>query len=133
MFNELNTAIYNKLSAGTTLTNLLGGTAIYYLQAPNDTALPYVVWSFQGGGDENQISLRMKNIVMYVRGYAESHSAAGSIADAIDDLLHDGSVTAAGWTNFWATGIQDIGLVENLPGGKQVYSAGGLYRFRFIE
>ena len=45
VFNALNAGIYTTLAAGTALTGALGGTAIYYQQAPEAAALPYVVFS----------------------------------------------------------------------------------------
>ena len=49
-YNALNTGIYSTLSGGTALTTALGGTAIYYQQAPDEAALPYVVWELPGRG-----------------------------------------------------------------------------------
>lgn len=77
--NELGSAIYSKLSAATALTSLLAGTtSIYHLQAPDNATLPYVVFSTQAGGDENQTPIRRKNLLYFIRGYsAVSAGAAG--------------------------------------------------------
>ena len=90
--NALHVGIYNKLAAGTALTDLLsGGTAsLYHLAVPDGASLPYVVWNVQGGGDENLTANRTKNLVVFVRGYSgASAGAAGTIDAEIDTLLHD--------------------------------------------
>jgi len=130
VYNALNTAIYNALSGGTALTTALGGTAIYYQQAPDGAALPYVVWSYPAGGDDNLTSSRMKSMVAYVRGYAEKSAQAGTIDGYCDALLHGRVLTVTGWNNFWSAREEDIAYVENLPDNTQAFSAGGYYRFR---
>ncbi|MFA5376891.1 MAG: DUF3168 domain-containing protein [Dehalococcoidia bacterium] len=130
VFNALNTGIYSALSGGTALTGALGGTAIYYQQAPDGAALPYVVWNYQGGGDENITQSRMKNLLVYVRGYAASPAQAGTIDAYCDTLLHGKAITVTGWENFWTAREEDISIVENPPDGAPVFSAGGIYRIR---
>lgn len=131
IFNALNTAVMTTLAAGTALTGTLGGTAIYYGQAPDNTALPYVVFSYQAASDENQTRNRMKNIMLYVRGYSSSDSQAGTIDSQVDALIHGKTLTVTGWTNnFWTAREDDISLVENAPDGSMIYSVGGIYRLR---
>jgi len=129
-FNALNTGILSTLSGGTALTGALGGTAIYYQQAPDGAALPYVVWNYQGGGDENITQSRMKNLLVYVRGYAASPALAGTIDAYCDALLHGKTISVTGWSNFWTAREEDISLVENLPDKTRIYSEGGIYRIR---
>ena len=129
VFNLLNSAIHSKLAANSSLTTLLGGTALYPLQAP-EIDPPFVVWNTQAGGDDNSTAIQAKDITIYVRGYASSYGLAGSVAAEIYTSLHDQALTVTGWNNFWCTSIQDIDLVENSPGGETRYSAGGLYRIR---
>jgi len=130
--NEINTAIYSKLSAGTALTALLAGTtSIYHLQAPDNATLPYVVFSHAAGGDENQTPIRRKNNLVFVRGYSNvSALAAGSIDAQVDALLHAGTLTVTGWNNFWLCREQDLENIDNLPSGEKVWMAGGYYRLR---
>jgi len=130
VYNALNTAIYSALSGGTALTTALGGTAIYYQQAPEGAALPYVVWSYPAGGDDNLTSSRMKSMVAYVRGYAAGAGQAGTIDGYCDALLHGRVLSVTGWNNFWSAREEDIAYVENLPDNTRAYSAGGYYRFR---
>ena len=129
-FNALNTGIYTTLSGGTALIGALGGTAIYYQQAPDEAALPYVVWNYQGGGDDNITPSRMKSLLVYVRGYAADSALAGTIDAYCDALLHGKKIPVTGWNNFWTAREEDIAIVENPPDAARIYSAGGIYRVR---
>lgn len=127
--NALDSSIYSRLNGGTALTTMLSGTtAIYKEQAPDNTTLPYVVFSNQGGGDMNETPSRMKNLLIYVRGYASSMSLAGSIDTAIDALLHNNVLTVSGWSDIWASRETDVERTDEAPGG-YVYSSGAVYRF----
>jgi hypothetical protein len=133
VFNALNTALYNKLAGGTALTTLLGGTAIYYQQAPDHTNLPYVIWSYAGGGDENMTPGRMKNNIIYARGYAANAALAGSIDAQVDALLHDGSLSVSGWSNFWLARETDLETQDTMDSGDKVFMSGGFYRVRLSQ
>lgn len=129
----LNTAIYNRLNGATAVTSLLAGTtSIYALQAPEGATLPYIVWNIQGGGDTNDTSNRLKNLVIFIRAYATTNARAGSIDAAIDTALHFVPFTGVtGWTNIWLARETDLETVENPPTGSQVFMNGGLYRAYF--
>jgi hypothetical protein len=126
----LNTAMYSRLNGATAVTSLLSGTtAIYAMQAPEGAALSYVTFSIQGGGDVNDTANRLKDVLVFVRGYATSNARAGSIDSAIDAALHlVPFASMTGWTNIWLAREQDIETVENPPTGSQVFMNGGLYR-----
>lgn len=128
--NELATALYSRLQGGSALTSLLGGTTeIYHLQANELATLPYVVFSLQGGGDENLDANRTKNLVMFVRGYSKVSAAqAGSVDAAADALLHLSPLTVTGWSNIWLSRETDLETVETDPSGQPVYMQGGFYR-----
>lgn len=130
MMNELATALYSRLQGGSALTSLLGGTTeIYHLQANELATLPYVVFSLQGGGDENLDANRTKNLVMFVRGYSKVSAAqAGSVDAAADALLHLSPLTVTGWSNIWLSRETDLETVETDPSGQPVYMQGGFYR-----
>ena len=129
--NELDTALYTRLQTTAGLTSLLAGTAsIYHLQAPEGATLPYVCFSIQGGGDENQSPHRTKNLVVFVRAYSGSSAAqAGSIDAQIDTALHLNPLTVSGWTDLWLARETDLETVQNEPSGRQVWMAGGMFRF----
>lgn len=133
--NEINAWLYSRLQGGSALTALLSGTtAIYNLQAPDNIALPYVVYSLQGGGDENQTrGSRMKSNLYYVRAYASNPTQAGSIDAEIDARLHQAQATVSGWNHIWVMREQDIELVETDIAREKTYSSGGLYRVRITK
>ena len=130
--NALNTAIYSRLQGTSGITSLLSGTtAIYNLQAPKNAVYPYIVWSHQGGGDENETANRTKNLLVFIRAYSGASAAqAGSIDAQIDTALHLSPLTVSGWTDFWLAREQDLETVENEPDGQRIYMTGGMYRIR---
>jgi hypothetical protein len=134
-FNALWTALNSRLAGGTALTSMLaGGTAspsVYHLQAPKDSALDYVVFSHQGGGDENLTGNRTKNLLVFARGYSSTGPAkAGSIDAQIDVLLHMKPMTVSGWGNFWLAREEDFELVEFDSARVPTWMAGAMYRVR---
>ncbi len=130
--NIMDTAIYSKLQSSSGLTSLLSGTAsIYSVQAPENAALPYVVFSIQGGGDENMDKHRTKNLVYFIRAYSKVGQAqAGSIDAAVDAALHLQTLSPSGWANFWTAREEDLSAVENPPNAQQIHMVGGMYRIR---
>jgi len=130
--NAMDTAIYGKLQSSSSLTSLLSGTtAIYSVQAPENAALPYVVFSVQGGGDENMDRHRTKNLVYYIRAYSKVGQAqAGSIDAAVDAALHLQTLSPSGWANFWTAREEDVSAVENPPNAQPIHMVGGMYRIR---
>lgn len=131
VFNVLNAAIWTRLSTGTALTTALGGTAIYYQVAPDDIALPYVVWSYQFGPTEPQRTRhRDPEALVYVRAYADDAAQAGQIDAQIDLLLHARPLTVTGYTNYWIGRTQSIADLEIDETQFKTYSAGALYDIR---
>jgi hypothetical protein len=131
--NELDNAIYTRLAGNTTLTGMLaaGTASLFHLQAKKDAAYPYVVWSIQGGGDENLTPHRTKNLVVFVRAYSGvSATQAGSIDAQIDTSLHLNPLTVSGWSEMWLAREDDQEGVETEPDAQIVYMAGGFYRRR---
>jgi len=131
----LNTAIYSRLGTTTAVNSLLSGTtAIYAQQAPANAVYPYVVYSVQGGGDENETRNRTKNLLVFIRAYGTINAQAGSIDAAIDTALHLVPFTGVtGYTNIWLAREQDLETVENPPTGSQVFMNGALYRMIFDD
>lgn len=125
-------AIYTALSGGTALTALLAGTtSIYDMQAPDVAALPYCIFSHQGGGPDNIAPVNLENNMWYVRAYsATSAKSATEIFTQIDALLNRKQLSITGFSTFWCNREENIRLVENLPNGGRIYSAGAIYRIR---
>jgi hypothetical protein len=139
--NVLNTAIYNQLSGGTALVAALGGNRaslgnkppIFYLQAPDNEPKPYVIWSYQAGGDENITPNRTNNKIVLVRSFASAPAQAGTIDALVDGRLHMQTLNVTGWTNFWLARETEVTLVENLPNVEKSYMSGAMYRCRLDQ
>jgi hypothetical protein len=122
----LNTAIYSQLS-GTFTT---AGTKVYYLQAPDNTALPYIVFDYVSDLDENITANRTKNCSMFVRAYGSTAAQAGTIDAQIDSRLHANTLSVTGYTNFWTRREDAFSLTEIDTSGRRTYMAGADYRIR---
>lgn len=128
-FNALGSAMYAKLTGATALTtNLTHGTAVYHMQAPDATPFPFVVYSLQAGGPLNITPSDMRDMIYYVRGYAKNSLTAGTIDAEISNLLHHGTLSVSGYTTYRIDRETDVYLIDNLPSGERVYTAGATYR-----
>lgn len=114
--NALNTAI--KTALGTS-------TPAYLMDAAN-AALPYIVWSWQGGGltDDHDLVSGLE----WVRAYSTSALQAGSIYATFDAALNGGTLTVSGYNVVTLRRTDEIEMVEALPNGERVYTAGAMYR-----
>ena len=128
--NALNAAIYNKLSGGTALTTTLGGTAIYHLQAPDETPYPYVVYSLQGGGNTNLTPTYGVDTLEFIRVYHTNAAAAGSI-DALVRTQMQGTFAITGYNFVGIFREDDYESIEIDASGKQVFGMGAIYRIIF--
>jgi hypothetical protein len=122
----LNTAIYSQLAG----TNTAAGTKVYYLQAPDAAALPYIVFDYVASRDENMTKNRTKDCSMFIRAYAATPGQAGTIDGQIDGKLHNTGLTVTGYTNFWTMRENAYSLVEVDASGRKTYMAGADYRVR---
>lgn len=123
--------MHSTLSSAASITNLLGdGANGVYLEQITGT-YPAILFHYQGGGDENETANRTKNLVYAVRAVSNvSQYQAGAIDDAIDTVLHGGTLTVSGWTNFYMTRIGELKYTEPSAEGVEYYHRGGLYRIR---
>ena len=130
--NELDSAIYSKLSAGTALTaqlaTMTGGTtpAIFNLRAPKGQSFPYVVYNWQAGGQTDDHDI--VSGVEWVRAYGTISAQVGSVYAAFDPLLNHNVLSVTGWTNVSLRREDQFELVEDQPDGLQVYTCGAFYR-----
>jgi hypothetical protein len=129
IFNILNSAIYTRLAAGTALTTALGGTAIYYQLAPDNAALPYVVWSYQAGPTEpNRTHHRDPEALIYIRAYADDAAEAGRLDAAIDAALRTTPPAVAGYSNRWFSRNESIAAPPNIDETQfKTYNAGAIW------
>lgn len=126
MISALNTALYAKLGG----TATAAGTAVFYLTAPDKQALPYIVFDYVSDNDENLDRNRTRNSLVFVRAYASTAGAAGTIDAQVDALLHLKALTVTGWTNYWTARESSYSSVEADPSGRKVFMAGAEYRFK---
>lgn len=127
--NVLHAALFSALS-GTAVTTLLGGTAVYYAIAPDEAALPYVVFSKVGGGPLNDNPHDDRAPLYWVRAYAETAALAGSVDAAVSTALHRGALTVTGYTNIWTARELELAGVELDDARQRTYYAGAYYRIR---
>lgn len=130
--NALNTSLYNALAGASGLTTLLGGTAVYFDQAPDDAALPYVVFSYAGGaGHDNRDGHETVTELMFVRGYNDAGPAlAGSISAQIDTALRGVNLSVTGWSVFYTAREQSFSTVEVDDANVKTWMRGAQYRYR---
>ena len=121
----LETGIYNKLNVSA-VTNLATG-GVHNKIAPQGTALPYVIFQWQGGGDLNETPRRTRGPVYTVKAIAESQDTAEAIDEQIDILMHYQTLTVTGWVNYMTRREGDVNYQET-PMGTPVFHIGGMYR-----
>ena len=124
----METGLYSKLSGNSALTTALGGTLIYNKIAPQGTTGKYVIFQWQGGGDENDTPTRSRNPVYAVFGIDTTIEGAAAIDSLIDTALRQTTLTVSGWTNYHTVRESDINIVEPNSGETPVFRCGGLYR-----
>jgi len=131
--NELEAGLYTKLVAGTALVALLGGTKIYNGLAPQGVSLPYLLFSQQSGVADNATPTRSEDFLYQVKGLSASGmAAAGSIASAIDTLLHNTTLTVSGWVNYSIRRERHVRF-EETESGERISHAGAVYRIRISQ
>ena len=133
MNNAIYTALYGRLSAGTALTSLIGGTTnprIYHDMAKEGTPFPYVLFSWAAGGLTPTSPHVDGNGILYIRAFSKvDDSEAGRIRNAVFDLLDRQPLTVTGWSNSWlAAESPHIELPQTDPSGKIIWSNGDHYR-----
>lgn len=130
MFNSIEDGLFDYLAAGTAIISALGGTAIYDTQAPLQAAKPYLIYSYQGGGDTNFIPRAAIDVTYQVKAVSEDQGEANDLADLVRSRLHDADlILASPWTAYRCQHTSGFKFLEN-DGRKQYYHAGGLYRIR---
>lgn len=133
--NELNAALYSRLTGTAALTALLySSTSVYPEMAPQNVHFPLVIFGLQGGGDENKSPHRSKSLLYLIKAVTNGGIKAAATIDAqIDAALHFKPLTVVGWTNTWIARETDVQIVEDIPGGAQYFHRGALYRVRLAQ
>lgn len=130
----LNKALYEHLNGDSAVTALLSSaTAIFYGQAPTGAALPYIVYSIAGGGDDHLTPEQSVDVKYTIKGVAKTAQAAGAIAGAIRDSLHEVEPDAdSPWTIYRCQADAMILYPENRA-KDQWWHAGNIYRIRATQ
>lgn len=122
--------LYGVLSGDATLTGLVGAR-IHAYQAPEGTAFPFVLYSFQGGADVAVVGgIRIFNRGVYqvkAVGKGDTMGALQSIADRIDTLLQGASGSVTGGIILACVREQPLAYAE-IDNRIQYRHLGGLYR-----
>ncbi|MBI4496313.1 MAG: DUF3168 domain-containing protein [Chloroflexi bacterium] len=123
--------LYSVLSGDATLVSALGGTKVYSDLAPQDAALPYVVFGQQAPHDVMGVGtarIMVTNVYQVkVVGQGGSYQPLQAAADQVDALLHAASGTASGGTVLACVRDAVIRYTET-DDGVQYRHVGGLYR-----
>lgn len=131
-------ALYGKMAGDSTLTTMLGtppsgyAKGIYYQQAPQGAAFPYVIFSKSTGTPRYALGNRaFDNDVWLIKGVDRRDTAdtVDNIASRLDALLTDGSLSISGATQLYLRRESDVDYSETVDG--VVYRHSGAY-FRFI-
>ena len=130
----VDTGLYNKLAGDSTLMALCsGGTPVFQWRAPPDTARPYVVFFFAGGGTENVNPSDLTNFRYAVKGVSDTLEAAANIKARVRTVLHKQTLTVTGYTNFDTAEENEVRMVEDAPDGNPIYHYGAYYRIRLDD
>lgn len=135
VFGAMGSALYSKLAGDSGLVSELGGSAVWDTLVPQGEGTPYVVFQYQGGGDENSSPVRTRDLVYTVKTVASGFSgkAQAEVIDGlVDDLLHMGTLTLTGWSCWWLARETDVAYTE-LAGGTVFWHRGGTYRVRLVD
>jgi len=128
--NALASAIYGTITSATAVTSLLAGTtSVYYMRAPDNATLPYIVFNFQAMPEPNESAHRVVNADALIKCYSGASAlAAGSINVQVDPLFDAKILIITGWTNIRTERVEEVALVEEIPNGSPVWMSGGIYR-----
>ena len=118
--NAVKTGLYSKLTGDSTLTALLSAsTAVYDSTAPEGTDPPYVVFQKLDGQARHTMSGHaFTDSTFLVKAITDEPSKliAGSIAERVDTLLADGSLTLSTGSQMVMRRQQDIEYDERVDG-----------------
>ena len=126
--NELWQAIYSRGTA-----TAAGSYGVYDSIAPQNAALPYVVFQQQAWGVEALDPRRREDAYVSIRAISQTGFAqAGSIDAAIDTAFDNMPLSVSGHTNIWLKRTEQIRYVETAD-DKRYYHQGGIYRIRLTH
>lgn len=126
---NLRKGLYSKLVSDSAIKALVG-ERIYYQQAPTGADFPYVIFDKTTGTKIRALQAKatIKTEVWMVKGVDRSTSSnvVDELADAIDALLDEGTITVSERTVLDLHLVGDFAYPEN-SGDQQYRHAGGNY------
>ncbi len=129
--NPIEAGLKTKLEAYSALTTLLSSaTAIWNQAAPSETPIPYVVFSWTGGGLENINPSEMHSLLYLVKAIADDATEAGVLQGHIRGALHKTTLTVSGYTNFYTACEDEVQLTEVPREGTLLFHRGYYVRIR---
>jgi hypothetical protein len=131
--NATAAAIFAALNVSA-LTDLLADTdpvSIYEAQAPDNALYPFVVISKMDDAKDNTTAHKVYDLIYQVRGFTKSSmKGAQAIAEVIDGLLDNQSLTITGFAQLRLVRDRGIQFVENQASTDKVFSAGSLFKLK---
>ena len=133
--NAVESALYDLLKVDAPLLVLLGGSVkIYNHLAPRAATPPWVIISQQSGREENRTPRREMLFDYQVKGVATSLFTAGQIADRIDIVLHDATLSVSGWdTAYWIRRNITLRYIDTTESGEITGHAGAVHKIRLAQ
>ena len=129
----LEKAIRNVLLGNAALVDRLGGERVYNRQAPPDTPFSYVLFQWQGGGEENVTPQESVNVLYTVKAVSTQVREALELADLVHEALQDADLVVSGWGTFWVRRESWVSYVDYDRTGRVFFHIGGVYRIRMEE
>jgi hypothetical protein len=133
----LRRALYGKMSADSTLNNLLAtppsgwSKSIFYGHAPDHAGYPFVIFNKQSGVPTyaNATKAAFETDVWLVKAVDQNTTAdrAEAVSTRLQDLLNDAGLSISGGTEMWLRRESDVDYLEDADGERFVHS-GSLYR-----
>lgn len=130
--NAVKAALWSKLANDGTLNAMLAGSQyVFDGMAPQETARPYIIFQIVSGVPSHSFSGRVyDNDLILVKGLTDGFStvAAGQIAERIDTLLDDGTLSISGRTLLYMRRDDDVEYAETTGEGVRINHSGAQYR-----
>lgn len=124
----INQAMYSALNVST-LTDVVGTGKIFSTLAPEGTARPYIIFSLAGGGLLNESPRESFDVTVTVKCVSKTAAQAQTVADLIEGLLHETTITATGWHDVRVQ-QSNMFMYQETIDSQQIWHAGANYRLR---
>lgn len=129
MIQAIEKAIRSTLTGSAGVSNIVS-TRVYAGIAPDAGTMPFVVFTINGGGADNDTALDSADLRYAIMGVSDKQLQAVQIADAIRSALHEQSMAIdSPWSVYRVQETGAIAYVDDVD-GKPFFRRGGIYRIR---